>query len=580
MSSKLSILIEAIDRATAPIKQFRRNLGSALNDLKHHANQFHRAMEQATNLRFASQAIGEIGRKMSGALIAPVRSAADFETAMAAVNKVVDFKRSDGLAVLGRELRALSLVIPLTAAGLADIAAAGGQFGLPEDKLRDFTEMTAKVAVAWDILPEQAGTSIAKLANVFQVPITETQGLTDAINLLSNQTATKAPQITEALLRMGGNAQLFGLLREETAALATSMIELGRPPEVAARAVNTLLSRLQTADAQGKKFQAAMNFMGLSSKAFSQSIQDDAGGALLDFLGRLESLDKTNRAKALTFLFGEGFSDEIGILVGSLDKYRDNLARVSDATNFAGAVQGEFDKQTKTTNNGFVLLQNTIAELNTQLGELLIPTVRDLTDVLKSGITLLTEFAGAFPTLTKYILMGAAAVTGLFILLSPLLLAVAGFTVIFGGGATAMAGMGAAIASLTPLLGGLLALLKAVAVAILPVAGAVAAGGALGVGINNLPKLFGSKLKFSDMVLDLFMDDFDPNGPAPKLGPAVQTAVGGRDGKPGRDGRGHFNGKVEVKIDSEGRPRIKSVQSDNPDIAVGADVGMILAGGL
>lgn len=565
-----------VNRATGPIRAFRRQMGGALKDVEQQADRLHQAMQRATFLGLAGAGVGVASRRLSDALRGPVAEAADFETAMAGVRKVVDFKEPGGLTKLGDKLREMSLVIPLTAAGLAQIAAAGGQFGLPEDKLERFTAMTAKVAVAWDILPDKAGESIAKLSNVFQIPIEDTERLADTINHLGNNVAAEAPQIAEALLRMGGNARLFGLAQEETAALAAAMIALGRPPEVAARAMNTLLSRLQTADAQGKKFQAAMKFIGLESGEFKKAIEQDAGGALQTFLERLETLSNAQRAKALTFLFGEGFSDEIGILVGSLDTYRKNLALLADEQDRAGSVQKEFDAQNETTNNGFVLLKNTLAGLKGEIGEALLPAVRDLMGVLKSVVGWVTEWVREHPGLTKVIVGTVGALAALFAVLSPLLITLAGATVLFAGGGAAIAGIGAAASVATGALAALLPMLAAVA-------GGLAVGGLIGTAVNNLPKVFGSKERLSDKFLDLFMDDFDPNGEAdPELVKRVRRGFARPEGPVVNGGggtRGEINGRIEVAIDSEGRPRVKSIQSANPDVEMVADVGMVMQGG-
>lgn len=69
---------------------------------------------------------------LGASLAAPINSAMKFESAMADVRKVVDFKEADGLQKMGDSLKDLSRTIPLSVEGLAQITAAGGQLGVKE----------------------------------------------------------------------------------------------------------------------------------------------------------------------------------------------------------------------------------------------------------------------------------------------------------------------------------------------------------------------------------------------------------------------------------------------------------------
>ena len=121
------------------------------------------------------------------------------------------------------------------------------------------------MATAFDMGAEEAGESIAKLSNVYQIPITEITKLGDAINHLSDNTAAKAKDIVPALNRIGGTARQFGLTAVQASALAGAFISLGKAPEKAGTAINAMLSKLQTAGKQGNKFQQALQQIGTNS---------------------------------------------------------------------------------------------------------------------------------------------------------------------------------------------------------------------------------------------------------------------------------------------------------------------------
>nr|WP_320109888.1 phage tail tape measure protein [Wolbachia endosymbiont (group B) of Ischnura elegans] len=147
----------------------------------------------------------------------PIKVAIDFESAMADVKKVVQFAEDEaahnqGAAEFGQTLKELSRTIPLSAAELAKIAASGGQLGVKKDDLIKFTTTVAKMSTAFDMSAEQAGDSIAKLANIYGIDVDRMEWVGDIINHLSDKTAAKAKDMVQALAIVGGTAKQFALV--------------------------------------------------------------------------------------------------------------------------------------------------------------------------------------------------------------------------------------------------------------------------------------------------------------------------------------------------------------------------------
>jgi len=306
----------------------------------------------------------------------------------------------------------MSREIPLSAAGLAQIAASGGQLGIAAKDLSAFTNTVAKMATAFDMSAEEAGDAMAKLANVYQIPITEMTKLGDAINYLSDNTAAKAKDIVPALNRIGGTARQFGLTAVQASALAGAFISLGKAPEKAGTAINAMLSKLQTAGKQGKKFQDALRQMGISAKQLEKDIGQDAQGALVKFLEAMEKMDKQKRSGILFDLFGMEYQDDVALLVGSLNEYKKAVNMINDETKFAGSMQREFANRANTTANNLQLLKNGLAEVGMNLGSVLLPPLNALVNVLRSATTQMAVFAEAHPILTKLIMGVTTALIG------------------------------------------------------------------------------------------------------------------------------------------------------------------------
>lgn len=364
-------------------------------------------------------ALGQIkGRAVEAAAVfaalgMSAREAIRFESSMADVNKTVGGSRAE-MAALSNELRDMSLEVPIDANELAKIAAAGGQLGVAAAEIPGFTEVVAKMSTAFDMSAEQSGDAIGKIKNVYQLTIPEVESLGDAINQLGNTSAARERDIIDVMMRIGGTSKQFGLAKEQTAALAASMLSLGKPAEVAGTSINAMLNRMQTATMQGGKFQEALAKIGMDAEQMAAQVAGNpqlALDTLLETLGQLEGKD---RAEVLTGLFGAEFQDDIGVLVGSLQTYRDAMGQVADKTAYAGAMNKEFETRSATTANELQLLKNTVMDIVRSLGEGFLPLVNQASGMLNSLLQPVAGLVREFPRLTAAIvgLLGGAVVFG------------------------------------------------------------------------------------------------------------------------------------------------------------------------
>ena len=338
--------------------------------------------------------------------VLPVKLAIDFESAMADVKKVVDFETPEGFTKLGDEILKMTRTLPLAATELAAIAAAGGQLGVKADDIPKFTETVAKMATAFDMPAELAGDAMAKLANVYQIPIANIGRLGDAINQLSNESPAKASDIVSALSRVGGVAKGFGLTELQAASLANAFISLGKPPEVAGTAINGMLMKLATADKQGNKFQAALADMGLSAAGLKKAIAEDAQGALVGFLQTLEKVPADQRMGILVDMFGLEYADDVAVLAGSVKTYTDSVDTLNKKGKdgkeaFSGSMEREFAARAATTANNLRLLKNGLSELGINIGSTVLPALNELVNDIKPVVSQFAGWAKEHPALVS-----------------------------------------------------------------------------------------------------------------------------------------------------------------------------------
>lgn len=350
----------------------------------------------------------------AGGLVLPVKLAIDFESAMAGVKKVVNFDTPEQFQQMGRDIVAMSQKIPLAASELAKIAESGGQLGIARQELTSFTETIAKMSVAFDMSADAAGESMAKLANVYQIPIAKISELGDAINQLSNSTPAKASEIVNTLSRVGGVARQFGLTERQSASLATAFISLGRPAEVAGTAINGMLTKLMTADKGGKKFQTALKSMGISAKQLKADIAKNGEQALIDFLKQVEKLPKKNQMGTLVDLFGLEYADDVAALVGGLKTYEQAIKSLQATDQngklaFLGSMEREFSAQRDTTAKQIQLLKNSLVGLGITVGTILLPSLNRFVAWAKQAVDSISAWAHANPELTKTLVSISAA---------------------------------------------------------------------------------------------------------------------------------------------------------------------------
>lgn len=347
---------------------------------------------------------------MASTVAVPIKLAIDYESAMADVKKVTNFD-APGWTKFSDDLLTLSTRIPMSAAGLAQIAASAGQAGIAENEMLRFVEDAAVMAVAFDITAAEAGSAMTGLRTNFKLSQDRVIDLGDAINQLANNMDATAGEIINFSTRAGRVGTQFGMTGEQVSALGASMIAMKMPAEVASRAVNSLFMKLGTADTAGKDAEASFRALGFSGKEMSQAFKKDAQGSLLIFLEAVKRSD--DPIKHLKAILGEGFADEVAGLVGGLDEYKKALGLLTDPTEYAGSMQAEYSARAATTANSIDLMKNAFSRLGIIIGNTALPGI---TAVANGVVTLLepvASLAAAFPGVTTAVFAVGTALVGL-----------------------------------------------------------------------------------------------------------------------------------------------------------------------
>ena len=270
------------------------------------------------------------------AMVIATKQAIEFDSAFAGVRKVVGDVDTKGLDAMRSSILKLSKEIPIVATELAKIFAAAGQAGIPAKEIEKFAEDVAKIAVAFDMTAEQAGTAMAKLRTSLGLSQDDLSSLADAMNHLSNNTASTAAQITEFVLRTGTVGKSAGLSAEQTAAFGAAMVSAGANAEVAATSFNNMIKALGRGESMTERQMSALKRLGL--------VTVDAGKLEKEYTDKVEQQSRERLAIARA---------ETNALRKEIDRrYRDQLQSVNDVFDdeteaFQKALRDRDEAQTK-----------------------------------------------------------------------------------------------------------------------------------------------------------------------------------------------------------------------------------------
>ncbi|ELE7545793.1 phage tail tape measure protein [Campylobacter jejuni] len=397
VSKDFKSLEEALSKTKIGIKGFEKQL----NGLKLNSKISEQLKAQKESIK---NEILSLKTLVTGGLISQtIGSSINFESAMADVRKVVNFDEGDDIKKMSADILKMTRVLPATAEELAAIAAAGGQIGLGSKDVREFTGLVTKMKVAFDMSAEDVGDSVAKIKNILGISLKDMEDLGDSINNLSDNSVSKAREIIDVMKRTAAAGKQIGFTKEQIAALSSSFISLGKGPEVAGTAINSLYRVLATADNMETKTESAFAKLGISGAFLKQASFDDPQKALDMFLQRISKLDQKEQMGVLVDIFGREFADDMATLVGGLDTYKEALKNASDEAK-KGSLQREFDTRAATTENSITKMKSAFKELSIAIGNNFLEPISNAALVLQGFINKLTNFAINSPKLTTTII--------------------------------------------------------------------------------------------------------------------------------------------------------------------------------
>lgn len=417
------------DRLSALAKQQERVSRAQKN--------YSKGKEFAGNAAVAGASAGAVGAAAGMPILGMIKNYSSFEDAMAGVAKQVDGARdSNGKLTqtyydMGAAIKKMSETIPMATTDIAALVEGGARMGVQgKDDLLEFARVAATAATAFDLPAEQVGENLARIAELYKLPIKNVSQLGDAINYLDDNAMSKGSDIIDVLQRTAGITASVGMSFKDAAALGSTFLTLGASSEIAATATNAMIRELAIATQQPKRFVNGLKAIGLEAKAVQDGMTKDATGTIQKVMDAVNKLPKNKQLGVMTELFGKEYGDDAAKLASNMEEYRHQLELVNStkpeiASKREGSMQREGDIKGDQLSARWQMSQNRMFNLTSAMGATLRPALVDLMNGFNGVLEKVNAWATANPGLVLGILKVGAGIAALAIGFSTIALALA-----------------------------------------------------------------------------------------------------------------------------------------------------------
>lgn len=328
-------------------------------------------------IQYASTALAAGG-------VASAKFAIDFEDSFAGVKKTVD-ATPEQLAKIKQGIIDLSTTgidgrgaIPQTATELNELAAAGGQLGISQENIIDFTEVMAQMGSATNLVGEEGAATLARFMNVMGTSQGEIRNIGSAIVDLGNHSATTESEIAEMALRMGKYGSSVRMSAADVLGYSAALSSLGIEAQMGGSAIGRTWLSIETAVASGGEgLTKFAKYSGKSAEEFKEQWNTDSSGAFNGLLKGLQSAE--NLTVALDDLGINNTQDiqAMMALVNGYDLVTESVNRSNTAYQENTALQEEFNAKNETTASKLANTKNNIIEAARSIGETMLPSIQD-----------------------------------------------------------------------------------------------------------------------------------------------------------------------------------------------------------
>jgi TP901 family phage tail tape measure protein len=341
-----------------------------------------------------SNAMGIAGAALTGFAAIAYKTAIDYQSEFAAVTRTTGLT---GVAAqqLEANLIGISQALPASFKDISSVAALGGQLGIANSQLLDFTTNVIKFAATTNVSVDASATAFGRLNALLPDVQGNYNGLGSSILKVGINSVATESQIITIASRIAGIGASAGLTSDQVIGLSGALASLGVQPYGASGTVTRLFTKIETAVSQGgtaleafgavsgktgAEFQAAWGADKTTTlEALFSGINAQGPGAIeaIKSLGLTSAQDLPNLLK---------LSQNVDLVKSSLDDAATGMKDGTQLTKSYGIISDTVAAKIKILGNNFSALENAIGKSGAGIGGFL-----DVANGLLEVITKISE---------------------------------------------------------------------------------------------------------------------------------------------------------------------------------------------
>lgn len=374
----LDLIISAQDLASKEIKRIQGELKRLTTETD--------GVGKASNGVFWSLKAGwlAVGAAVTWAIVAVWKFASEaidvsisYESAFAGVRKTVDATEEE-FDQLNQTLK--DMETPTTFEELAHIMELGGQLGVANENLAEFTETIDKLAVSTNLTSEDAATLAAQFANITKMDMSDIDRWGSTIVKLGNSMATTESDITELSKRIAAaaaNMSEIWMHESDILWIAAAFESMGVEAEAGWTAVSEVMNDMKTSIAiWSANMSKYAKYLWITTDEFKALVKNNPTKAFVDFNKALAASGENVNAVLYDLWFKSvRLNDAFWRIAWNVDVLTNSLQLANEGREENIALTNEASQRFATTESQIAIAQKERANTMAELGDSLKPIV-------------------------------------------------------------------------------------------------------------------------------------------------------------------------------------------------------------
>ncbi len=366
--------------------------------------------KQAANKQAISQTKAQLGgligtvTALGTAIYAgPVKNAQEFQTAMAKVGTIADTDLVP-MEKLRQEIINLSNETGKSANDLAEDVYNAISAGQSTADAVGFVESATKLATAGFAESGQAVDVLSTILNAYGMEASKVTDVSDMLIQIQNKGKTTVAELSSSMGKIIPTANANNVALEQLGAGYATLTSKGIATAEATTYMNGMLNELGKSGSQTDKILRSK-----TGKSFSELMK--SGYSLADVLQIVQE-DAESSGKTLSDMFSssEAGKAALSLMSDGVDTFNASVQGMIDS---CGATEQAYAKMMDTTETKVAKAKNSIKNLGTVLGDMLLPYVGQVADKVAELATKFSEFAQENPQVIATVAKVAAGLVGL-----------------------------------------------------------------------------------------------------------------------------------------------------------------------